>query len=206
MSEQEEMWRGKFGDEYTTRNQRDQRNDTAFFAKALARTHGIKSILEIGAGDGSNLGAISRLLPDVDATAIEINKEAAEQIQFATFWKHVDVHNCSIFKWKSPSNPFDLVLTKGLLIHIPPRDLRKAYARIVGAAGRYILLCEYYAPTLTMIPYRGENDRLWKGDLAGELLEMYPKTLRLLDYGFTYRRDPNWPQDDLNWFLLEVVK
>jgi spore coat polysaccharide biosynthesis protein SpsF len=27
--------------------------------------------------------------------------------------------------------------------------------------------------------------------------------LRLLDYGFRYRHDPNWPQDDITWFLLE---
>ncbi len=27
--------------------------------------------------------------------------------------------------------------------------------------------------------------------------------LRLVDYGFVYRRDPNWPQDNINWFLLE---
>jgi hypothetical protein len=27
--------------------------------------------------------------------------------------------------------------------------------------------------------------------------------LRLVDYGFVYRRDPAHPQDDLTWFLLE---
>jgi spore coat polysaccharide biosynthesis protein SpsF len=24
-----------------------------------------------------------------------------------------------------------------------------------------------------------------------------------VDYGFAYRRDPNFPQDDITWFLLE---
>ena len=27
--------------------------------------------------------------------------------------------------------------------------------------------------------------------------------LDLVDYGFIYHRDKNFPQDDLNWFLLE---
>jgi spore coat polysaccharide biosynthesis protein SpsF len=27
--------------------------------------------------------------------------------------------------------------------------------------------------------------------------------MKLLDYGFAYRRDPDFPQDDINWFLLE---
>jgi spore coat polysaccharide biosynthesis protein SpsF len=25
----------------------------------------------------------------------------------------------------------------------------------------------------------------------------------LVDYGFAYHRDPNFPQDDITWFLLE---
>jgi spore coat polysaccharide biosynthesis protein SpsF len=27
--------------------------------------------------------------------------------------------------------------------------------------------------------------------------------LKLADYGFVYRRDIRFPQDDINWFLLE---
>ena len=30
--------------------------------------------------------------------------------------------------------------------------------------------------------------------------------LKLIDYGFSYRRDPNFPQDDISWFLLEKRK
>ena len=28
-------------------------------------------------------------------------------------------------------------------------------------------------------------------------------SLSLVDYGFLYRRDPNFPQDDIHWFLME---
>ena len=34
------------------------------------------------------------------------------------------------------------------------------------------------------------------------MLDAFPD-LRLIDYGFVYHRDPNFPQDDLNWFLME---
>ena len=37
---------------------------------------------------------------------------------------------------------------------------------------------------------------------AGEILDRYP-SLQLVDYGFAYRRDPNFPQDDITWFLME---
>jgi spore coat polysaccharide biosynthesis protein SpsF len=55
-----------------------------------------------------------------------------------------------------------------------------------------------------MVEYRGYKARLFKRDFAGEMLDKY-RDLSLLDYGFVYHRDPNFPQDDVNWFLLEKV-
>ena len=52
------------------------------------------------------------------------------------------------------------------------------------------------------ITYRGETGKLFKRDFAGEILDRFPD-LALIDYGFAYRRDPNFPQDDLSWFLME---
>ena len=39
-------------------------------------------------------------------------------------------------------------------------------------------------------------------DFAGEIMDRHPQ-LQLVDYGFAYRRDPNFPQDDITWFLME---
>jgi spore coat polysaccharide biosynthesis protein SpsF len=55
-----------------------------------------------------------------------------------------------------------------------------------------------------MIPYRGNEDRLFKRDFAGEMLNKY-SDLSLVDYGFSYRKDPIFPQDDITWFLLEKM-
>jgi len=33
-------------------------------------------------------------------------------------------------------------------------------------------------------------------------MDRHPQ-LQLVDYGFSYRRDPNFPQDDITWFLME---
>jgi hypothetical protein len=33
-------------------------------------------------------------------------------------------------------------------------------------------------------------------------MDQYPD-LTLVDYGFTYHRDANFPADDATWFLLE---
>jgi spore coat polysaccharide biosynthesis protein SpsF len=94
------------------------------------------------------------------------------------------------------------VLIKGVLIHINPAELPAVYDRLVASTGRYLLLAEYYNPTPVAIPYRGHAERLFKRDFCGELLDRHPG-LRLADYGFAYRRDPKFPQDDITWFLLE---
>lgn len=52
------------------------------------------------------------------------------------------------------------------------------------------------------IRYRGQGDRLFRRDFAGEILDRLA-CMRLVDYGFAYRRDPSYPQDDATWFLLE---
>ena len=67
---------------------------------------------------------------------------------------------------------------------------------------RYICVIEYYNPAPVEIPYRGHSGKLFKRDFAGELLDRF-RDLRLLDYGFVYHRDNNYPLDDLTWFLLE---
>jgi pseudaminic acid biosynthesis-associated methylase len=71
-----------------------------------------------------------------------------------------------------------------------------------NASNRYILVAEYFNPSPVAIPYRGHNDRLFKRDFAGEMLDRY-YNLELLDYGFAYHRDPLFPQDDITWFMLE---
>ena len=65
-----------------------------------------------------------------------------------------------------------------------------------------MLIAEYYSPNPVVIPYRGHEDRLFKRDFAGDMLDQFAD-LSLVDYGFTYRRDPDFPQDDISWFLLQ---
>jgi spore coat polysaccharide biosynthesis protein SpsF len=96
----------------------------------------------------------------------------------------------------------DLSFTKGVLIHIDPELLPAVYDQLYAASCRYILVGEYYSPSPVTISYRGHSDRLYKRDFAGEILDRF-KDLRLVDYGFLYRRDPAFPQDDITWFLME---
>lgn len=199
-TEQEAFWAGEFGDEYAARNRGASwiASNLALFAKILARTNNVRSVIEFGANIGLNLQAIRQLLPDAGLTALEINAQAVEELRKL---RGIEIVHESLLVY-APAKSFDFVLIKGVLIHINPDALAGAYATLYKSSARYICLAEYYNPTPAAIPYRGHSDRLFKRDFAGELMKAYPD-LRLVDYGFVYRGDPNFPQDDVTWFLME---
>jgi pseudaminic acid biosynthesis-associated methylase len=197
---QEEFWAGSFGDEYIQRNQglKSIASNIALFSRILASTRGVETVVEFGANIGLNLHAISALLPDASLTGIELNANAAAEL---AAWKRADVIHESIISLDTP-RAWDFVLIKGVLIHINPDSLPAVYENLMKASSRYVCVIEYYNPSPVSINYRGHDDRLFKRDFAGEMMSKYP-SLRLVDYGFAYRRDPNFPQDDVTWFLME---
>jgi len=200
-TEQEAFWAGAFGTEYIGRNESSDllAANLNFFAHALRQAGRVGSCVEFGANIGMNLKALKLLHPGIDAHAIEINAEAAKQL--GTVIPPAHVHNSSILDF-APTRQWDLTLIKGVLIHINPEVLPQVYDKLFAACGRYLMVAEYYNPAPVAIPYRGHSDRLFKRDFAGEIMDRHPQ-LQLVDYGFAYRRDPNFPQDDITWFLME---
>jgi pseudaminic acid biosynthesis-associated methylase len=201
-TEQEVFWAGDFGNEYVSRNSKPESINwrTAIFSKILARTRGIETILEIGANIGHNLLAIKNLLPHCKFSAIEINKEAGKQLELIPDTK---VFKGSVFDFNPKDlGLHDLTFTSGVLIHINPDKLQTVYETLYKASKKYILVREYYNPTPVEINYRGHSERLFKRDFAGELMDKYAD-LELVDYGFQYHRDYNFPADDSTWFLLK---
>ena len=199
-TEQEAFWADDFGVDYIGRNRGDEvlASNLDFFAKALRQARGLTSCIEFGANIGMNLRALKLLHPAQEQFGIEINPEAARQL--GEFIPQGNVSQQSILDY-TPGRSFDLVLTKGVLIHINPDALPAVYDKLHAATGKYLLVAEYYNPAPVAIPYRGHADRLFKRDFAGEIMERHPD-LALVDYGFSYRRDPNFPQDDITWFLM----
>ncbi|GAA1255267.1 pseudaminic acid biosynthesis-associated methylase [Oryzihumus leptocrescens] len=199
---QERLWAGDFGDAYSRRNTGDALvdNNRALFRSVLERTGDLPSVVEFGANVGNNLRALRDLLPGADLHAVEINEKAAGAIRA---WGGATVDVASLLDFQPPRQ-FSLAFTKGVLIHLPPDRLPEVYAKLVQASSRYVLVCEYYNPTPVEVSYRGHSEALFKRDFAGEMLDAHPE-LRLVDYRFTYHRDPEHPLDDLTWFLLEKI-
>lgn len=191
------FWKGKFGDDYTARNTGRVEANAAFFRRALAKVNmrHVETVIELGCGAGENLLALRSVWPSLRCTGLEINAKAASAAIDARAGL---IYNRSFFEGALPEH--DLAFTKGVLIHVPPTDIQRAYRRLVSLARRYVLVAEYHNPTPVEVLYRGQAGRMWKRDFAGELLDNF--RLRVVDYGFAWSRDAQ-PQDDLVWTLFE---
>lgn len=201
-TDQEKFWAGDFGDGYASRNKGDEflASQLNFFSKILTKTQRIGSVIEYGANIGENLKVLGELLPKAKYAAVEINESASSEI---TKWSagKVKVFNESILDFKS-FEKYDLAFVKGVLIHINPEELNKVYDSLYETSSKYIMIGEYYNPSPVGIDYRGHKNRLFKRDFCSEMMDRHPD-LDLIEYGFSYHRDPNFPQDDITWFLLE---
>jgi len=199
-TEQENFWAGEFGNEYISRNQGEQliNSKLVLFGKILRSAPQVKSIVELGCNIGLNLQALNRINEKFELCGYEINKAAAQKAR--------DLNIATIVEGtildKLPTNTqWDISFTSGVLIHINPAELNKVYENLYNLSKKYIVVYEYYNPTPVTVKYRGNDDRLFKRDFAGELIDKY--NLRLIDYGFIYHRDSYFPDDDGTWFLLE---
>lgn len=200
-TEQELFWAGQFGDEYTNRNQFSPKHFASrlnLLARIFSRTTKLNSLFEIGANIGLNVTAIQNLIPDIQIHALELNKTAFNELSKLS---NVATYNLSILDFDQNFS-CDAVLTSGLLIHINPESLPEVYKKMYEFSCKYIIICEYYNPTPVEVTYRGHLSKLFKRDFAGEMLDMFPD-LELVDYGFVYHRDHNFPMDDGTWFLLQ---
>ena len=196
---QANFWAGDFGMDYIPRNKSAGllSSNLSLFSRVLGTVNPQPTrVLELGANIGMNYLALRELLPELEFSGVEVNHAAAAEL--ATLG--AEVYESSIENFESQDS-WDLVFTKGVLIHLNPSSLPGAYEKMVTLSSRYILIAEYYNPVPVAIDYRGEKDRLFKRDFAGELMDLFPN-VKLRDYGFVYRRGP-FPQDDISWFLME---
>lgn len=203
-TEQEAFWSGEFGDAYSDRNHGNTAttSNLLFWGGVLKRTGMIESCFEIGCNIGLNLDAIKTLLPACQTVGLEINSHAAKECAS----KGHRVFEGTILApppdATGSDGVADLSIASGVLIHINPDVLSTAYELLHALSQRFILVSEYFNPQPVAIPYRGHDNRLFKRDFAGELWAQYP-SLRLVDYGFIWSKDPVAPLDDTTWFLFE---
>jgi pseudaminic acid biosynthesis-associated methylase len=199
-TEQEKFWATDFGNEYPSRNEGEKMisSNLALFSKIFKNCPSVHSVAELGCNIGLNLIALNRIDRNLRLRGYEINEKAATAAREKNI---AEIVNTTVIETLDASQKFDLTFTKGVLIHINPEMLQAVYKNLYDLSNRYIMVCEYYNPAPVSIDYRGNNDRLFKRDFAGELIQKYD--LKLVSYGFNYRLDTYLTNDDSTWFLLE---
>ena len=197
---QEKFWSSDFGNSYTDRTHKVRKYFTTrvkMWSDILMHANDVRSIFEIGSNTGLNMDVINFLLnKKISTNGIEINKKATD---LAKKNKH-KIKNVSVLDFK-PKKKYDMSISCGVMIHINPNYLNKAYDVLYKTSKKYILISEYFNTQPVTINYRGHTDRLFKRDFAKEIQKKY--NLKLIDYKFMWSNDNIYPCDDTTWFLFK---
>ncbi len=168
-----DRWTGEFGREYTDRNVVAWWTRVEGFRQMIP--HDVKTVLEVGCNRGHNLLALSELgIGDV------LGVEPMRYARDAARKTGCRVSNHSIYTVHDIGKR-DLVMTSGVLIHVPPESLVLALANIHAASRKYILAIEYDGDD-EAIDYRGHDDMLWKRNIGAHYTRLFPD-LKLVDVG-----------------------
>ena len=200
MKDRLDLWTGPFGDEYAQRNMPDEANILARGHWLLRALRGAnpwpKSVFEIGCGAGANLQALRRIAPSMSRHGCEPN-EMARSLAVRASGTEIDDTAASGLETYIDGG-FDLVMTSGVLIHIPPAGLDGVLDHMVRIAKDFILVAEYFSPQEEEVPYRGEAGALWRRDY-GSLLMARPG-VRYISHGFLWKQVDGL--DNLVWWLF----
>lgn len=185
---QEKFWQSDFGKEYTDRC---DFNDPAVLDASYIQEFGVARsamneeflgglsigpILEVGCNTGNQLNMLQSQGHD-SLYGLELQPYAVEKAKNLTH--NINIVQGSAFDLPFRDNYFDLVFTAGVLIHISPEDLPRIMKEIYRVSKKYIWGMEYFEENYKGIDYRGNNERLWKGNFSQKYRELFP-TLDLL--------------------------
>ena len=157
------------------------------------------SILEVGANIGLNLRALATLT-DAELYAVEPNAAARERLVADEVVPEQRVFDGTASAIPLADGAVDLAFTSTVLIHVAPSELARTRREIHRVSRRYILCNEYFAAKAEAIEYRRHPDLLFKCDFGSVWLDQFPG-LRLIDYGFLWRRAA--AMDSTTWWLFE---
>jgi len=184
----EELWAGKFGDEYTERNSQLASRE-AFWA--IFASYHPRRILEVGCNIGTNLYYFNKHSQG-RMFGVDINGEALKR---AYPCANYAVAEAKDLPYKD--GYFDFVFTVGVLIHQPESTLPRVMGEMYRCSCKYIMSAEYEADETKPIPYRGNDLALFKRNYEKIWQELYPE-LELVEKGVA-GKDLGF--DNVTWFL-----
>jgi pseudaminic acid biosynthesis-associated methylase len=191
----EQLWAGEFGAAYADRNPVVVERRAGFWEGLLER-HPIRSVLEVGCGQGANLAPIARRLDPAEVWGVDVSTVAIGRAR-------VNAPGVNVVLSRARQLPFrdgfvDLTFTVGALIHQPEASLHRVIDEIVRCSARFVLWAEYHAPQTEEVPYHGQPGSLFRRDFGSIYATRHPE-LAVVESGFL---DQSAGFDRLTWQLL----
>lgn len=199
-------WRNDFGDAYTERNRLSpdviwKRQNTFF---CILEDLPVTDIIEVGCNLGHNLKILQGfgykvigVEPNGSAHKAAfhlLNDPGVEKLEGLFIVNDGDCYNTRL-----PDECADLVLSSGLLIHVPDSRLDEAIIEMLRISRKYLLIIEYFSEEDREIIYRGNIGMLWKRNWP-KVFERHP--VSLFRDGFA-GKDQGF--DDCHWYLYEKL-
>jgi pseudaminic acid biosynthesis-associated methylase len=192
----ESLWEGDFGNAYVDRNAvLDDRRRT--FWQSVLDSAPIRTVLEVGCGQGGNLRPISAILEPSNVWGVDLNAEAIRRAQRNAPGTNVVRSMARDLPFRD--GRFDLVFTMGVLIHQPEETLPLVMAEIVRCTRRYVLFGEYHSDQTVEVPYHGAPGTLFKRDYGRLYATLFPE-LAIRTEGYLESQEGF---DRTTWQLLE---
>jgi pseudaminic acid biosynthesis-associated methylase len=191
----EQLWAGRFGDDYVDRNTSAHEYRQSFWSTMLTR-YPCRSVLEVGCNTGANLRWIAPIVGAPGTNGVDVNHKA-----LATLRKDLPDVNAVWAPARElpfPDSRFELVFTMGVLIHQPDTTLPMVMSEMVRCSRRYVMCGEYHANSTVEVPYRGQTGALFKRDYGRLFTDTFP-SLEILETSFL-GRDEGW--DDVTVWLF----
>jgi len=151
-----ELW-----DKYTDENIKNIQNEISKFIYFISIALGAKKICETGCNVGNNLSSFPE---NFEVHGIDMNKQALEQAskKFPNFkFKQENIKKISF-----PDSFFDLVFTRGVLIHIAKEEVDDIMKELLRISKRWIFNLEYFGEDGKMIKWKRGENRLWYRNMA----------------------------------------
>jgi spore coat polysaccharide biosynthesis protein SpsF len=147
--------------EYTDENEGLVQDELAKFIYHLTLGLGAKTVLEAGCNVGNNLCGFP---PSFNVYGIDMNKKALRKARekYPTF--HFD--EGSIINMPYKDSQFDLVFTRGVLIHVNQNDMPNAIKEILRVSKKWIINIEYFGEDGKMIKWKRGDNLLWYRDMS----------------------------------------
>lgn len=146
-----ELW-----NKYTEENKENFQNEVSSFIYHMCLGLGAKKICEAGCNVGNNL---SKFPDNLEIYGIDMNKHALEKAKSEYPKFNFQVEN--IKKTSFTDSFFDLVFTRGVLIHIHPDEVDDVLHEFLRISKKWIFNLEYFAEDEKMIDWKRGKDLLW---------------------------------------------